>query len=115
VFDSSLTFERTFDILRTMARTRVRWGRALGAGLGGLLAVGLVAGRAGAGATKPVTGRPLASQIFVVHAGDTLWSIAARVVGPTGDPRPVVDRLVGENHVVDGLILPGERLSLTES
>jgi nucleoid-associated protein YgaU len=29
----------------------------------------------------------------VIRHGDTLWEIARAVVGPEGDPRPVVERI----------------------
>ena len=48
----------------------------------------------------------------MVRAGDTLWSIAARIAGPQADPRPVVDELVQANHVSTGVIVPGETLRL---
>jgi LysM repeat protein len=46
----------------------------------------------------------------VVHAGDTLWGIASELVGPQGDPRPVVDQLASANHVQAGLIHVGDVL-----
>jgi hypothetical protein len=47
-----------------------------------------------------------------VRAGDTLWGIARRQVGPTGDPRQVVQQLIDRNRVADGVISVGERLVL---
>lgn len=44
---------------------------------------------------------------YVVRPGDTLWSIAARL-DPSGDPRPLVDRLAGELH--GAALQPGEVL-----
>ena len=76
-------------------------------GLGVALAVGLVGGRAVAGPSHPVP-----AAVYVVHPGDTLWAIAARVAGPTGDPRPIVDGLVTANHLSGSTITPGERLVL---
>jgi len=38
---------------------------------------------------------PTPGQIWVVQPGDTLWGIVA-AAGFSGDPRPVVDRLVAE-------------------
>ena len=46
---------------------------------------------------------------YVVQPGDTLWSIAERL-DPTGDPRPVVDRLAAE--VGSDTVIPGERIAL---
>lgn len=47
--------------------------------------------------------------VYVVLRGDTLWSIAQRV-DPTGDPRPVVDKLAAQ--VGGDVVTPGERLLL---
>jgi LysM repeat protein len=76
-------------------------------GLAVALAVGFLGGRAGAGPAHPSVAR-----VYVVHPGDTLWGIARSVVGPSGDPRPLVDRLVAVNHLAGGTIAPGERLSI---
>lgn len=58
--------------------------------------------------------RPAASRVYVVQPGDTVWSIAARIAGPAGDPRPLVDGLIRTNHIADGVITPGERLRLSQ-
>jgi nucleoid-associated protein YgaU len=68
--------------------------------------VNLLAGRAGAGGAVD---RPQ-HRTYVVKAGDTLWGIASDVVGPQGDPRPLVDRLGRTNHVESGLIHVGDVL-----
>jgi nucleoid-associated protein YgaU len=47
------------------------------------------------------------AEVVVVEPGDTLWSIARRVE-PTGDVRPVVDRLVAANGST--VIVPGQEL-----
>jgi hypothetical protein len=47
--------------------------------------------------------------VYVVRAGDTLWSIAERL-DPQGDPRPVMTRLSGQ--LGGGTLRPGERLLL---
>ena len=90
-----------------MVRTRVRWGPLGAAATLGVLAVSLLAGRAGAG-----TAHAVAPRTFCVQPGDTVWRIARRVVGPEGDPRRVVDELVRENHIRDAVIVPGQRLVL---
>lgn len=41
------------------------------------------------------TALPSGGERYVVHAGDTLWSIALRL-DPSADPRPLVDQLSGE-------------------
>jgi hypothetical protein len=49
--------------------------------------------------------RPVASEAFVVHSGDTLWSIARRIQ-PEGDVRPLVDALSAQ---MGGTVLqPGD-------
>ncbi len=72
-----------------------------------VLAVNLLAGRAGAGATQTHTPE---RRNYVVQPGDTLWGIASRLAGPQADPRPLVDRLVRANHVDAGIIHAGDVL-----
>lgn len=55
------------------------------------------------------TSAPAARHTYVVRYGDTLWSIA-RQVAPGGDPRPVVDAIVGANGVDAGALVPGQTL-----
>jgi nucleoid-associated protein YgaU len=85
-----------------MARTRVRWARVGALGIAAALGIGSLAGRAGAG---PV------SRTYVVHRGDTVWAIARSIAGD-GDPRPIVDRIIGENRLRDATVVPGERLEI---
>jgi nucleoid-associated protein YgaU len=60
--------------------------------VGGLvLATGRVA-LGGAGGAES-GGRAGRIERHVVRRGDTLWEIARAVVGPEGDPRPVVERI----------------------
>jgi LysM repeat protein len=47
---------------------------------------------------------------YVVQPHDTLWSIAA--ANYAGDPREGVWKLRERNRIVNGLILPGQRLVL---
>ena len=49
---------------------------------------------------------------YVVAEGDTLWEIARRLVGPEGDPRPVVEELRVGNRLGGGAILEGQTLIL---
>jgi LysM repeat protein len=64
--------------------------------------VGATAAPAPAGAVPPAD-----AEIVVVQPGDTLWSIARRLV-PGGDVRPLVDRLAAANG---GTVLqPGQQL-----
>ncbi|MGA2036032.1 MAG: LysM domain-containing protein [Acidimicrobiales bacterium] len=55
-------------------------------------------------------GDPLSSHdLYVVQAGDTLWTIAQRLA-PGSDPRPVATQLAAQ--VGGDTIVPGERLVL---
>jgi nucleoid-associated protein YgaU len=49
-------------------------------------------------------------QVYVVRAGDTLWTIAAAHYG--GDPREGVWRLEDRNHLTGSLVRPGQKLRL---
>ena len=73
-----------------------------------VVAVVLITAQAGAalgGSGSATPERRPARVAVVVESGDTLWSIARRLV-PGGDPRPVVDGLA---EVRDGAPLqPGE-------
>ena len=56
--------------------------------------------------------RPLsliAGQVYEVQPGDTFWAIA-RTLDPTGDPRPLVDRLVAEHG--GPVLVVGEHIRL---
>ena len=89
-----------------MDRTRVRWGRVGALAVTVVLALGTLAGRAGAG--SPAS--PPRRVVHVVRSGETVWAIARRLVGPEGDPRPMVDALIGANHLDAGTVLVGQRL-----
>ena len=80
----------------------------------GFAAVLSMAGRVGAGpqAASPLRTAPTASRTYVVRPGDTLWRIAAGLVGSRQDPRPMITRLIRLNHVANGVILPGQQLRL---
>jgi LysM domain len=58
-------------------------------------------------ATIPGTQVTPNGYIYTVQPGDTVWSIATRLV-PNGDPRPVVDEI--DAHLSDAAIVPGQRL-----
>jgi hypothetical protein len=56
--------------------------------------------------------QPAAARVWVVHPGDTLWSIAL-AIDPGHDVRPLVDRLA---HQLGGTNLyPGESIALPGS
>ena len=48
--------------------------------------------------------------VYVVRAGDTLWTIAASHYG--GDTRETVWRLEDRNHLTGSLVHPGQHLLL---
>ena len=73
-----------------------------------LVALVAAVGGAAAGADD---GRP--GSRYLVQTGDTLWGVARGIVGPEGDPRPMVEELrdinsLGPGHLPAGttLILP---------
>jgi len=71
-----------------------------------------VAGRAGSGPLAvPGAGptRVVSAPVVVVQPGDTLWAIARRVQ-PSGDIRPLVDRLSAQLH--GGALQVGQRIVL---
>ena len=53
--------------------------------------------------------RPVAAQTYVVQPGDTFWSLARRMQ-PSGDIRPLVDRLVALHH--GATLQPGDRVAV---
>ncbi|MDQ6910606.1 MAG: LysM peptidoglycan-binding domain-containing protein [Actinomycetota bacterium] len=56
-------------------------------------ALGLLGSAAASAPESPLRVRQLAARTYAVQPGDTFWSIAQRL-GPDGDPRSLVDRLV---------------------
>lgn len=69
----------------------------------------LVAGAASGRAEAPAGGS--GGEAHVVAEGDTLWDIARSVVGPEGDPRPVVQEIRELNDLeTSSTLLPGVRL-----
>ena len=116
MFESSLDSERVFGHHRPMTRTDVR--RRGSARLAVILTVSL-AGAAWAGPALRALGggtehRPVGRSIYVVQAGDTLWSIAERV-SPGEDQRRVVDALAEANGVRAGDLVPGQTLVVVGS
>jgi nucleoid-associated protein YgaU len=94
-----------------MARTRVRPGRLAALAGAVLLTVLLVSGAASGRAEAPAGGS--GGEVHVVAEGDTLWDIARSVVGPEGDPRPVVEEIRELNDLgTSSTLLPGVRLAV---
>lgn len=78
----------------------------------GVLALGRGAFAGLAPAPPAATAQPAGSNAgpsVVVHRGDTLWSIARRLQ-PTGDVRPLVDRLVAARGTA--AVSPGDRVAV---
>ncbi len=76
-----------------------------------VLAVGGLVGSftgAGTGASVPER-RVSPGAVYVVQPGDTFWDIARRLE-PSGDPRPLVARLVAAHG--SPVLVAGERLAL---
>lgn len=48
----------------------------------------------------------------VVAEGETLWGIARGLVGPEGDPRPVIDAIRDANDLGMGVLVEGQPLVL---
>ena len=92
-----------------MARTRVRWGR-----IGALLGVASAAAVLAGGHAVASNATPVAARHHVVRSGETVWSISRGIVGPEGDPRPVVDQVIAANHLRGADIVPGEHLIVPE-
>ena len=63
---------------------------------------------AAAGPARPA-GITTGARVVVVHAGDTLWSLAGRL-WPDRDPRAAVELLMRRNHLGDAQLVPGEVL-----
>lgn len=89
-----------------MRRTRVRFTRVaiLSAAIVGIIAT------AGRGQEPPA--RAVSSQHYIVRPGDTLWDIARLQVGPTEDPRPVIQEIRSANGLDAATLTPGVALLL---
>lgn len=74
-----------------------------------LVAANLVAQAA---SREPVAGPERSVAVHVVRPGDTLWGIAREIVGPEGDPRPLVADLREANGLGARPLPAGARLTL---
>lgn len=72
----------------------------------GLVVTGFTLGR---GSSQAAVHTHQHRHTVTVQAGDTLWSLAARVA-PHADPRDVVDEITALNDLSSASIEPGERL-----
>ena len=72
-----------------------------------LVLAGFTLGRVSSQAAGPA--KPLPT--VTVHAGETLWQIAARVA-PHADRRALVMQLEAMNHLRDGRVTAGQQLKL---
>jgi nucleoid-associated protein YgaU len=111
MFDSALDFEQPFGHDRVMHRTYVRR-RFVTTLVVAVLAGAVTPAVAGAFAAPALA--PVTQRTYVVRAGDTLWSIAARL-SPGRDPRPVIESIERANHIDPGHLVPGRRLVITSS
>lgn len=91
-----------------MGRTRVRGGRVTVLVVGFGVAAALTGPLSRAGA--PRDAEQVARRSYVVREGDTLWSIASRIVGESADPRPLVFEIASSNGVDPGRLVPGQTL-----
>jgi len=113
MFDPPLDSERLFEQDSRMSRTYVRRRRRI---LGSLLAVILAVMIAAPVATalgrhgSPVHGGASNrnERVYVVRAGDTVWSIAESITA--GDPTPLVDAIAARNGIDVGDIVPGQSI-----
>lgn len=75
------------------------------------LLLGLMAALLGIVALGPVASGQAPPATVVVHAGDSLWSIAA--AGDSGgDVRARVDEIIAVNHLSSAAIQPGQTLTI---
>jgi nucleoid-associated protein YgaU len=116
MFEPTLDSEHVFGHDRAMSRTRVRRRRRIVAAMLSV-ALGIVLSAPVAGALsrhpRPADARVLPAgrweQVYVVRAGDTVWSIAESAIGGA-DPRPLVDAIAARNGIDAGAVVPGQAL-----
>lgn len=64
------------------------------------------------GGSDPAPGRDGGHHRYLVQAGDTLWTIARREVGPEGDPRPLIADIRDLNGLTTSALGTGQVLIL---
>lgn len=114
MFERSVDAEHVFGHHEDMGRTCVRRRRRLLASLLGVAVVVVlgspVAAALGRRAEAPsASAAHVSEDVYVVRSGDTLWSIAKRIVRG-GDPRTLVDAIADRNGIDPGSLLPGQTL-----
>jgi LysM repeat protein len=73
------------------------------------IAAGLIlAGGRAVGGSEPIPG----AERYRVRRGDTLWAIARREIGRSGDPRPLIADIREANGLVNSALRPGQVLAL---
>ncbi|MGQ0671166.1 MAG: LysM peptidoglycan-binding domain-containing protein [Actinomycetota bacterium] len=95
-----------------MSRTRVRRRRLAATVTAVGVAVTLTAPKIGPG--EDPESQAVSLRSHVVQQGETLWSIASRIVGDA-DPRPLVDAIARSNDVSPGRLMPGQTLVIPSS
>ena len=60
-------------------------------------------------------GAPAPTVDYRVHAGDTLWSIAAEITDPGGDVRSTVALIEASNGLDGALLQIGQTLSIPDT
>lgn len=60
-------------------------------------------------------GTPVATVDYRVHAGDTLWSIAAEITDPGGDVRSTIATIEASNGLDGAFLQVGQTLSIPDT
>lgn len=112
MFEQALDTEHAFAHRVRMERTYVRRRRTVAVVATALIAVlmsPLAAGAVRRGEPSAPAAQQVPTQVVVVQAGDTLWSIAQRV-RPGDDPRDVAAEIATVNGVQAGGLTVGASL-----
>ena len=60
-------------------------------------------------------GTPASTVEYRVHAGDTLWSIAAEITDPGGDVRSIIATIEASNGLDGSFLQVGQTLSIPDT